>query len=229
MGLSLQSPRVHPSLTIASKGSYKELCYSNIPISREIWQEICSQPQLTKLSLISCQITSIPNEIKNLKLLEVLDLSKSDVKLISENLYDLPLKVLNLSSTRVMYLSSKVSQLHSLEDLNLSETPLTELPKEIYDVKTLKRLNLSGLAVDFKAKNLNNLSCLNSLNLSKTQISKLHSLSLKDLKLLDVSRTTISSLPAKIPSDCTLNIAGCSSITPSRVKSLKGKIKVIDY
>ncbi|MBN9378886.1 MAG: hypothetical protein BGO14_03255 [Chlamydiales bacterium 38-26] len=228
MGLSLQSPRFHPSHTKAAKSSDQELHYSNIPISREIWQEICSQPQLTKLSLISCQITTIPNEIQNLKSLEVLDLSKSDVKFISENLYNLPLKVLNLSSTRVMSLSSKVSQLRTLEDLNVSDTPLKELPKEIYDLKSLKSLNLSGLSVDLKAKHFNNLSSLSTLNLSKTQVSKLHRLSLDNLKLLDVSRTPVSSLPAKLPSDCTLNIAGCS-INRSRLKSLKEKIKVIDY
>lgn len=228
MGLSLQSPRVHPSLTQVPKGSDQELCYQNMTISPMMWQKICSQPQLTRLSLISCQITTIPHEIQNLKSLEVLDLSKSDVKFISENLYDLPLKVLNLSSTRVMSLSHKVSQLRALEDLNVSETPLKELPEEIFNIKSLKRLNLSGIPVDLKAKNLNNLSSLSTLNLSKTQISKLHKLSLGNLKLLDVSRTPISSLPAKLPSDCTLNIAGCS-VNRSRLKSLKEKIKVIDY
>lgn len=77
-------------------------------------------------------ITSIPNEIQNLKNLRRLNLANNQLLEISEVLGELRnLTHLDLSNNKIKYLPSKVANLSKLESLFLDGNPFNSLPPEI--------------------------------------------------------------------------------------------------
>ena len=105
-------------------------------------------------------------EIKDLDLVEELNLLGEDLKVIPEEIGQLKnLKKLNLAYNQISILPDSMKQLKSLEELVLNQTSLNKLPEWIGELKTLKTLNFRGTFLKFLPNSFKNLGNLETLNL----------------------------------------------------------------
>jgi Leucine-rich repeat (LRR) protein len=127
---------------------------------------ICRIPSLLSLKFVKNKITNISNNIKNLTLLEDIDLSEMELLSLPENLGKLvSLKKINLTGNRLTSLPDNIGNLFQLQELNLSNNPLAPLPECIGKLEDLKSLDLSYTKINSLPNNIENLTKLTNLNL----------------------------------------------------------------
>ncbi len=105
---------------------------------------------LIELKLEKIKIKSLPEEIKNLSKLELL----------------------NLNGTKLTSLPSEIGALKKLKTLQLQETKITEIPEAIGKCKSLKVLHLFGSSVESAPESLCEISGLELLMIRNTPLSK---------------------------------------------------------
>ena len=138
--------------------------------------------------------TRLPNSIRMLTSLAVLDLSGTKVRNISALSKLTSLSKLNLNDTEVSEISA-LSKLTSLSTLYLSGTQVSEI-SALSKLTSLSELCLSGTQVsDISA--LSKLTSLSELDLSNTKVSDISALSkLTSLSKLDLSGTEVTDISA---------------------------------
>jgi Leucine-rich repeat (LRR) protein len=100
--------------------------------------------RLTSLSIVSCGLNKVPDELINLSNLNHLSISGNKIEYIPQYLYELnKLRTLNLSDNNILEISSDVNHLINLVELNLSHNRLEYVPDEIFRLVSLKKLDLS--------------------------------------------------------------------------------------
>lgn len=110
-------------------------------IPDELWE----LTQLESLLLDGNNLTSLPTSIEQLKCLRVLDLRDNRLKSISESLAQLEeLQVLNLSGNQLTEVSFGILQLKALRKLDLSRNKLSEIPESITQIDALEELNVKN-------------------------------------------------------------------------------------
>lgn len=198
----------------------EELCirfYQAETLPEEIW----NLEKLKKLKLDQCEVSTIPNSIKNLTNLEYLNLS-CKIKTLTPEISKLKnLKVLNLKRS---YLLKKITNLPkslnhlvlSNENLNINEeifclpnlkkleienTPIKKIPDEIRNCKNLYHLSIYSCVKHFElSPEIGNLSNLDYLELAGKGISDINFefTNLKNLRELRISDTSIRNIPDSI-------------------------------
>ncbi len=169
-------------------------------------------------------LKKLPKEIRNLKKLEVLDLSANVIeeipdeigelhnlkhlRLYSNKLEKLPttlsqLKKLNkleLTYNRIKNLSQILNGLDSLQELQIWGNELTEIPKEIQYLKSLKVLDLYDNKLTTLPVEIGELKDLESLRLNNNPIEFLPSTiaKLSSLKKIEISSTNITTPPREV-------------------------------
>ena len=154
---------------------------------------------MTEFAIYKNGVTTLPPEIKELKNLRVLNLTKAyslsalppeigqlpklrELHVALTDLGSLPkelcnlktLKLLDVSTTRVSMLPGEIGQLTALEELDVHSTLITTLPDSLCNLSNLKVLNLSYLGHLTKLpKKIGNLKNLESLNLFRDDIRTL--------------------------------------------------------
>lgn len=162
--------------------------------SDERWWD---QVELRKLILASNQLTEIPDDVKLLPALTVLDAHDNLIETLSEELGNLTelvklhlshnkisqfpstfcniasLKTLLLTSNGISKLPEDIGYLCNIEELDLMQNQLTMLPESFGNLKHLKKLNLSKNQIESLPIGFENLTCLIDLDLSSNKLSEL--------------------------------------------------------
>lgn len=101
---------------------------------------------LKRMHTLNCQdnyIENLPSSFINIKTLTHLDLSKNKIYLLPENFENLKnLKHLNLEGNNLEELPYTIGKLKKLHILNVSRNRIRDLPYTIYKCKYLKKLNV---------------------------------------------------------------------------------------
>ena len=101
-----------------------------------------SNPRKFKLSIL-------PEQIKNLKELTLLDLNSNEIEIIPNSLSFLKsLKYLNLSNNKIKEIPISIGSLTSLEFLDLSGNEIEKLPESFIKLENLRSLKLENNLID---------------------------------------------------------------------------------
>eukprot|EP01107_Rhizomastix_libera_P012723 TRINITY_DN327_c0_g1_i2.p1 TRINITY_DN327_c0_g1~~TRINITY_DN327_c0_g1_i2.p1 ORF type:complete len:1088 (-),score=310.84 TRINITY_DN327_c0_g1_i2:63-3032(-) len=110
----------------------------------EIPDGIFQMKRIESLAIPSSKIKTIPRFISNLKKLVELQLFDNKIEEIPEEICQLPIQFLTLSSNRLKRIPSCICQI-PISLLSLSQNSLTELPSDFYKLRsTLRYLYLDG-------------------------------------------------------------------------------------
>jgi len=180
-------------------------------LSEHEFSFVFSLDEKQHFKLVREQLISLFKELKNnkinpienedewmKKLLVFANKFKIDTKTIPRDKIELQkLRVLDLSSYDLTYLSPAIAKLESLEILNLSSNILTTLPLELSELKNLKELNISYNDFREIPDFLFQIDSLEYLNMSNNSLKTIPKdiLKLKKLSYLDVCGNLIEILP----------------------------------
>lgn len=130
---------------------------------------------LTEFDCYKNDVVEIPAEIKELKDLKVLNLTKAySLTTIPPEIGELrDLEVLRLSLTSLEKLPKEIGNLSSLVFLDASATPINELPEEIGKLKNLESLDIHASGVKTLPDSICDLENLKYLDLSHLELEKL--------------------------------------------------------
>lgn len=225
---------------LSSLKALVELKISGSTISQDQLDMIAALPQLKKLTLTNCNLTSL-SPLQRATSLVYLDLSNNAIRDLSPLSSLTGLLELNLAHNAVIDVTP-LSSLTALKNLDVSYNSLTTLaPLSMCttltsinaDVNVLKELGQLDTLTElrfFSAENnqLTNISSLAScikleeLNISRNSISDISKLSsLVNLTTLKFSNNAVKELPA-FPKDCALVTIDGSSNSISKLDKLKG-------
>lgn len=175
--------------------------FSNGNIFKDFPQIILNSKNLYKLVIYGARIENLPNDFKNLKKLENLDLSSNKFEVFPEEIFELHnIWRLVLSYNKINSIPEKIYKLQNLEVFEFSYNPLETLPQSIFKLKKLIYLELNNCGLnefpffEFSESNLEYLKINN--NYFKSFPKSI--LSFKNLRYLDISNCNISFLPDEI-------------------------------
>ena len=183
------------------------------------------------------EFKALPEEVGNLRSLEVLNLRGSGIQRIPSSIGKLQcLKDLSLKDTIVSDLPEEIGNLGSLEILQLSGcTKLSPIPPVIFKLQNLKHLHLTRMygSLVTLPEEIGNLISLEYLSLSASRIKTLPSTicRLHNLKLLGLQRMNqLSELPKEIGN---LTNLICLDLNESdkvgKLPTSFGKLKKLQY
>jgi Leucine-rich repeat (LRR) protein len=157
---------------------------------------------LNYLDISDCKILDIPASIGELTNLEFLDIENSEVESIDPAIGNLSKMItLNLGRNRnLKSVPETIGNLEKLENLNLYGCKnISEISDGLSKLKQLKTINLSGTQIE-KIDFVYEMTQLENLNLFQTKVNELHPKikQLSNLEVLDISLTSIASLPSEI-------------------------------
>ena len=135
---------------------------------------------MTEFNVYKNGVTTLPPEIKELKNLKVLNLTKA---------------------FEFTTLPPEIGQLPKLERLQMALAAISEIPKEICNLRTLKYLNISANQISTLPPEIGRLTTLEELDIHSTSITTLPDsiCNLVNLKSLDISYLQhLTKLPDKI-------------------------------
>lgn len=122
---------------------------------------------LRELNLKHNEFASFPASVLNLKALEKLDISNNLITRIPEEITELELKTINMSSCNLTEIPEIIMELKTLEELNLSENKtIKRLPESIGNLKSLRVLELRWLSLEELPESIGNLTDLLKLDLT---------------------------------------------------------------
>jgi internalin A len=97
---------------------------------------------LEALSIRGLRLQSLPNAIRRLRKLRILDISGSDLTSLPPWLSELPLKEIHASDNLLNDIPASFRKLISLKRLDLAWNPLGTIPSVIFDLASLEHLDL---------------------------------------------------------------------------------------
>lgn len=178
------------------------LSLSFIPLTAEILSEIISELfWLQELQLNYCELTELPDNIGQLKLLALIKLSNNQITTLPETFSLLQnLKEISLSHNQIQKLPDEFSKLHNVETLNLSENHFKKIPDVVMNLSGLKSLFIANNDLEFLPDSISNLTNLETLNLSGNRLTVLPDAfaNLTKLKNLLISHNNLEALPDSI-------------------------------
>lgn len=233
----------------ASSFSNLEVIYLNA-ISASVPREIENVASLTTLNFHHTVNTVLP-DIGKLQNLEIVYLSKADVKIIPESLGNLkrltqlivnlntepvtiPVSIKNLLSLKVLTLKNNkalilpdLSYNQNIEYLDLTGNNLKTIPESVYGLAKLKTLNIGSNNISQVNPNISKLSNLFELRLEESELSELPDLSnLQNLESINLSGNNLTRLPPGIESLSKLkyiNLSG-NKINEKQILELRKKL-----
>ncbi len=218
--VGLYEPDYESLKNIDAFQNLEELCirfFQSDKLPDEVW----NLKKLKKLKLDQCEISNIPDSIKNLMDLEYLNLSCKIKNLTSAISKLKNLKVLNLKrsyllkkitklpeslnhliiSNENLQIDEEVFCLPNLKKLEIENTPIKKIPDAILNCHNLYHLSVYSCVKNFEiSPEVGNLSKLDYLELSGKGIKNINFefTNLKNLKDLIISNTSITEIPDSI-------------------------------
>lgn len=147
---------------------------------------------------LDTNITAIPVEIGKLKSLRELNLFRSKIKSIPDEIEEcVDLVHFRAVASRLESINPNVGKLQKLKTLNLAVNKISVIPNEIFQLKNLEYLSLGSNSISSISEEIGNLDNLKMLELSKNKITNLpiKLLQLKELSSLNVNNNLIEHIP----------------------------------
>ncbi|MFX1327907.1 MAG: leucine-rich repeat domain-containing protein [Promethearchaeota archaeon] len=221
---------------------FKELKIKEINIKsfkhdhQRIMSAIINLPSLQILTLSpELLLEGIPDSIKDLHSLQVLNLSECNISILPTTLKSLTyLKGLNLSGNNLKSLPDWIGDFKSLENLYLSYNNLEILPESMQFLQSLRVLNLKNNNLKSLPDWIGNLNLLKKLRIGRNKLKSLP-LSMRNLislEFLDLENNSIKILPDWIGDLTSLQTIYIScnklNILPKSLIQLEF-LKILDY
>lgn len=203
-----------PSFEIEALSDLEKKIGSTIPYVEEIkWEEeyqlgcsyskdtngfVVRDNHIIELGIRNCRLKSIPDTIKKLKFVEVIELSCNILIELPYSIGELGnLRKLNLNRNNLKKLPDSFGKLKSLQYLNLGENKLEKLPDSFENLSLLKELKLFSNKLKSLPGWFGNLRKLQKLNLYSNSLIKLPDSfgKLKSLIELRLSANNLKKLP----------------------------------
>lgn len=156
-------------------------------------------PELKVIEAISCELSSIPESINELKKLEELNLNKNyKITYLPENIVQLSqLKSLRINYNKLKFLPKDIGNLKRLEVIEVSGNNLNDIPQSICDLSQLRVLHLGANKLTQVPENIGKLSNLRELELTQNELDILPNIigELTQLEKLYLADNNLTSLP----------------------------------
>ncbi|MFX1281162.1 MAG: leucine-rich repeat domain-containing protein [Promethearchaeota archaeon] len=221
---------------------FKELKIKEINIKsfkhdhQRIISTIINLPSLQILTLSpELILKGIPDSLKDLHSLQVLNLSGCNISILPKTLKSLIfLKELNLSGNNLKSLPDWIGDFISLENLNLSYNNLENLPESIRFLQSLRILNLKNNNLKSLPDWIGSLNLLKKLKIGRNKLTSLplSMRNLTSLEFLDLENNSIKIIPDWIDDLASLQTLYIScnklNILPESLIQLKF-LKILDY
>lgn len=159
--------------------------------------------KIIELNFIFKGLTRLPEAIKNLSSLKVLNLKYNQILKIPDWIGSLSsLKRLNLNFNNIKSLPESIGSLSSLKELLLWKNELNSLPESISNLSSLEKFNLRLNQLETLPDAIGNLTSLKELNLHDNKLSSIPNSigSLASLEKLNLSWNELKSIPESIGS-----------------------------
>ncbi|KAK1134762.1 hypothetical protein K0M31_007535 [Melipona bicolor] len=159
------------------------------------------QHEFYLLFFLISDIPDIPENIKNLRALQVADFSSNPIPRLPAGFVQLRnLTVLGLNDMSLTNLPPDFGSLEALQSLELRENLLKSLPESLSQLYKLERLDLGDNDIEILPAHIGKLPALQELWLDHNQLQHLPSEigELKTLACLDVSENRLEDLPEEI-------------------------------
>ncbi|XP_066453869.1 leucine-rich repeat-containing protein 40 [Eleutherodactylus coqui] len=181
-----------------------EEAHSNVQFSTsDRWWE---QTDLVKLFLSSNKLQSLPDDIKLLPALVVLDVHDNLLSELPGAIGELVnLQKLNISHNKLKTLPQELAQLQNLKSLLIQHNQLEEVPDVLGQLGDLEELDLSNNSLTNISSCIGGLVHLGRLNLSKNKLKVLPAeiSCLKSLRQLDCASNMLEDVPTSLAGmDC---------------------------
>lgn len=158
--------------------------------------------KLKNLQIRACRLQEFPDFlIETIPHLEHLSLSVNHLSSLPDNISELKsLKHLNLSNNNFAQLPDCLRQMTHLEMLDISYNPLKKLPEWLSELKQLKFLHLNNTQIEQLPDSMRHLKHLEVLRMRHNQLTELPDwlLDLLELKKLDVTDNQIPKISENI-------------------------------
>jgi hypothetical protein len=168
--------------------------------------------KLTRLSLNSNRIETLPPSIGRVTTLTTLSLNTNPIDTLPDEICSLQnLENLDLSSTSLRSLPEKIGELTQLETLNLCQTNLSSLPPSFSKLAALKSLyfsNTPALAETIESFPFDVFPELTDITLTNMGLTTIPEslFSCSKLRLIDLDGNRISAIPEKIKNLVSLQV-----------------------
>ncbi|KAM3914129.1 LOW QUALITY PROTEIN: leucine-rich repeat-containing protein 40 [Leptodactylus fuscus] len=176
-----------------------EEAHSNVQFdASDRWWE---QTDLLKLFLSSNKLQSLPDDLKLLPALVVLDVHDNLLSELPRAIGELVnLQKLNISHNKLKSLPDELSQLQNLKSLLIQHNHLEEIPDALGQLSGLEELDLSNNSLKTFSRCLGGLTQLTRLNLSHNKLKAFPAEigSLKSLRQLDCTSNLLEDMPATL-------------------------------
>ena len=140
---------------------------NNIPGPIDLDDPLFDPPNLKYLNLKFNKYSTIPENIGNLKKLEILDVSDNELISLPKAIGDLEsLKFLYLDYNQITSIPDEIGNLKNLIHTNLSYNNITNIPSSLGNLENLEELYLNNNFIDdYIPESLNNLPKLHTITL----------------------------------------------------------------
>lgn len=197
------------SLLNVSRNPLTQTEFSGLPT------ELSRLPHLRVLFLSECNLTSVPGVVWRCRRLEVLDIGRNKIRLISSEIGGLSdLRYLNAQYTGVRTLPSEIALCQKMREIVLWGNPIETLPSSLKHLENLRHLvmNFHNLGSHVETHMIGlirkgqlqsehiprvvfQLPSLESLNLEETWINSLPEQGRANFKAFNISRNCLRSVP----------------------------------
>lgn len=181
-----------------------------------------------QLSISGKELNSLPETIKDLKYLEILQIYNSKLVFIPKSIGELSnLISLDLNGNNLKYIPNELEGLKRLKELDLSENLISRIPDSIGELNNLEILDLFENQIEYFPEPIQKLKNLKILNVEFSKIDKFPTCitALKNLRELRIEGGKFTSIPESLFELINLEILwfGCDELLniPSSIKNLK--------
>lgn len=154
-----------------------------------------------QLSINGKEMNSIPESIKDLKFLEVLQITNSELEYLTKSIGELiNLIKLDLNGNNLKYIPNELGKLKKLIELDLSENEINKIPDSIGKLINLEYLDLFENQIDYFPKALEKLKNLKILNIKFGEIDNFPNCitALENLRELLMTGGKFTSIPESL-------------------------------
>lgn len=153
-----------------------------------------------RFNIIEMNIHCIPKEINTLDELSYLSITHSNISKIPNELCNMRLLSLKLSNSKIKEIPGFISRLCMIQILNLCRNDISEVPIELCNLKTLKKLLLDDNKITIIPNYISNLASLKVLSLDSNNIKYIPKeiSKLSNLKLLNLNNNMIDNIPNEL-------------------------------
>jgi Leucine-rich repeat (LRR) protein len=164
-------------------------------------EEIKELKNLKELELSRCDLKKIPTQVMSILSIEVLICWENEITHLPHQISKLKnLRELNLSKNKLKNIPLSIGKLSNLRKLSIFDNKIKKIPETIGNMKSLEEIDLYSNKIKVIPKEIWKLSNLKEFSLGSNQIQEISKeiMTLKKLERLSLSENKIKEIPKEI-------------------------------